>query len=222
MNRPGMVKQAFQGVGLALLVLGAFFVGDLFFGEDIKWNRTDLKETPIGGVTLPDGRTLAQPNPEGLSGQKIPVQSSVKRKREEGSRTKMEAHPKLGQEEILKREVRIPENVKDKWKAVKFLIKNKQDEEENKFQIVELGQTFELENGITAIVGPFLPNFVMNELYYTSMNNQLLNPAVHVTVKENGKTIYDGWTFARYPDLYAFEHDRYGIQLTDYIPKEVS
>ena len=70
-------------------------------------------------------------------------------------------------------------------------------------------------------MGPFFPNFVMNELYYTSMNNELWNPAVRLKVEENGKPIYDGWVFARYPDLYAFEHPRFGIQLTDYIAADV-
>ena len=77
-------------------------------------------------------------------------------------------------------------------------------------------------SGLVVKVGPFFPNFVMNENTFTSMNNELLNPAVQLRVEQKGKEIYNGWVFARYPKLYAFEHPVYGIQLTDYIPAEVS
>ena len=207
---------------MALLVCAAFFLGGYFFNKDVHVSKTDPRETPIGGVTLPDGRTFARLNKEGSSGEQIQIKKPVEKKKQEGSSGKMDTHPNVTQEEILQREVMIPDDVKGKWKAVKLLIKNKRDEEKNEFRIVALGKTVEIGEGITATVGPFFPNFVMSELYYTSMNNQLLNPAIHLKIAESGKTIYDGWIFARYPDLYAFEHDQYAIQLTDYLPVEVS
>ena len=50
----------------------------------------------------------------------------------------------------------------------------------------------------------------------------MTNPAVRLVVEENGKTLYEGWAFAKYPTMYAFEHDEFALQLMDYIPADVS
>ena len=78
------------------------------------------------------------------------------------------------------------------------------------------------DSGIKVTVGPFLPNFVMDQGTYTSMNNQVANPAVQLVVEENGKILYKGWTFAKYPTMYAFEHEVYALELKDHIPVTVS
>jgi hypothetical protein len=140
-----------------------------------------------------------------------------------GARLEDKGHPQVAGAEKKEREVFIPDDVKGKWKAVKLLVKNKKDETRNEFKIVELGKNFTLANGtITVSVGPFFPNFVMSENRYSSMNNSPINPAVQLVVEEKGKVIYKGWTFERYPTLYAFEHETYGLQLVDFIPADVS
>ena len=86
-----------------------------------------------------------------------------------------------------------------------------------------LGSSFELEgSAIKVTVGPFMPNFVMTQTNYTSKGNELTNPAVRLVVEENGKTLYEGWAFAKYPTMYAFEHEEFAFQLMDYIPADVS
>jgi len=134
-----------------------------------------------------------------------------------------ENHPIVQDAEKIKRGVIVPEEVKGKWKAVKLLVKSKKDEERNEMKTIALGSSFELENsGIRVTVGPFLPNFVMSQRAYTSSGNELTNPAIQLVVEENGKTIYTGWAFAKYPTMYAFEHDDYALQLMDYVPIDVS
>ena len=86
-----------------------------------------------------------------------------------------------------------------------------------------LGSSFKLEgSAIKVTVGPFMPNFVMTQTNYTSKGNELTNPAIQLVVKENGKTLYEGWAFAKYPKMYAFEHEEFAFQLMDYIPEDVS
>ena len=86
-----------------------------------------------------------------------------------------------------------------------------------------LGSSFKLDGStIKVVVGPFMPNFVMTQTNYTSKGNDLTNPAVRLIVEENGKTLYKGWAFAKYPTMYAFEHDEFAFQLMDYIPADVS
>jgi hypothetical protein len=62
----------------------------------------------------------------------------------------------------------------------------------------------------------------MSQNAYTSNGNELTNPAIQLVVEQNGKTLYTGWAFAKYPTMYAFEHEDYALQLMDYIPIDVS
>ena len=134
-----------------------------------------------------------------------------------------ENHPNVQEKVKIERGVVVPNGVKGKWKAVKLLVKNKKDEERNEMKTITLGSSFELEDsGIRVTVGPFLPNFVMSQKAYTSSGNELTNPAVQLVVEQNGKTLYTGWAFAKYPTMYAFEHDVFALQLMDYIPIDVS
>ena len=134
-----------------------------------------------------------------------------------------ENHPNVQEKVKIERGVVVPDGVKGKWKAVKLLFKNKKDEERNEMKTITLGSSFELEDsGIKVTVGPFLPNFVMSQKAYTSSGNELTNPAVQLVVEQNGKTLYTGWAFAKYPTMYAFEHDVFALQLMDYIPMDVS
>ena len=132
-------------------------------------------------------------------------------------------HPRVQGTSKLQRVVVIPDETEGKWKAVKLFIKNKNDAVHNETKTITLGSSFELrDSGITVTVGPFLPNFVMSQKAYTSSGNELTNPAVQLKVEQNGKTIYTGWAFAKYPTMYAFEHKDFALQLLDYIPINVS
>ena len=142
----------------------------------------------------------------------------------EGSGSAVDDHPPIteDQKNVL-REIIVPKSVEGKWKAVKILVRDKSDEERNTMQTVELGSTFQLgDSGITVNAVEFFPNFVLNQASYTSMDNTLGNPAIHLVITENGKELYNSWTFAKYPGLYAFEHPRYGLQLMDFIPMPTS
>ena len=137
----------------------------------------------------------------------------------EGSGSAVDDHPPIteDQKNVL-REIIVPKSVEGKWKAVKILVRDKSDEERNMMKTVELGSTFQLgDSGITVNAGEFFPNFVLDQTHYTSMDNTLGNPAIHLVITENGKELYNSWTFAKYPGLYAFEHPRYGLQLMDFI-----
>ena len=130
-----------------------------------------------------------------------------------------ENHPNVQEKVKIERGVVVPDGVKGKWKAVKLLVKNKKDEERNEMKTITLGSSFELEDsGIRVTVGPFLPNFVMSQKAYTSSGNELTNPAVQLVVEQNGKTLYTGWAFAKYPTMYAFEHQDFSIKLIGAIP----
>ena len=131
----------------------------------------------------------------------------------------------LGVKERVKidREIIVPKEVEGKWKAVKIMVRNKIDESRSSMKTTALGSSFELEGSVIKVtVGPFMPNFVMTQTNYTSNGNELNNPAVQLVAEEKGKTLYEGWAFAKYPTMYAFEHEEYAFQLMGYIPEDVS
>jgi len=38
-------------------------------------------------------------------------------------------------------------------------------------------------------------------------------------VFEEGRKIFSGWLFSKYPDIHPFAHDKYGVRLVEGIPK---
>jgi len=171
----------------------------------------DVSNTGVIGVEKPEGSTTGAPQvPPPLTDQQLA----------EGSGTGVDDHPPITEDQKkVERSIIVPKSVAGKWKAVKILVRDKTDEENNAMQTVELGSMFQLgDSGITVSAGEFFPNFVLDQARYTSVDNTLGNPAIHLVITENGKELYNGWTFAKYPGLYAFEHERYSIQLMDFIP----
>ena len=134
-----------------------------------------------------------------------------------------ETHPGVKEGVKIDRGVVVPQEVEGQWKAVKIMVRNKIDESRNSMKMITLGDSFELDgSAIKVTIGPFMPNFVMTQKNYSSKGNELTNPAVRLIVEENGKILYEGWAFAKYPTMYAFEHDEFALQLMDYIPADVS
>ena len=136
-----------------------------------------------------------------------------------GFRAKLDGHPQVDANKIILRKIVVPSEVEDRWRAVKILIRNKTDEERGGIKIVELGTSVAPgDSGLKVKVGPFLPNFMMDKTTYTSIGNEELNPAVQLVVEENGKIIYKGWAFKKFPSMYAFEHHVFSIKLLGAIP----
>ena len=134
-----------------------------------------------------------------------------------------ETNPGVKEGVKIDRGVVVPQEVEGQWKAVKIMVRNKIDESRNSMKMITLGDSFELDgSAIKVTIGPFMPNFVMTQKSYSSKGNELTNPAVRLIVEESGKILYEGWAFAKYPTMYAFEHDEFALQLMDYIPADVS
>lgn len=192
------------------------FLGSCSLGGEETAQKDFKGDRPISAMSGEEMAAL----PEG-SDTKPPLQEAGL---EEGSASDVNGHPDIGKEQrSVQRELVLPEDVQGKWKAVKIMIRHKKDEEKNEMKVVNLGDQFDLgDSGIHVRVGSFLPNFVMSQNAYTSNGNELVNPAIHLKVEEGDKVLYDGWTFAKYPTMYAFEHEAYALQLMDFIPAPVS
>ena len=158
--------------------------------------------------------------PQFEGSQSKPLQASVKKELETNLGG---VHPGVKEEVKIDRGIVIPKEVKGQWKAVKIMVRNKIDESRSSMKTASLGSSFNLGgSGIKVTVGPFMPNFVMTQKNYSSNGNELINPAVRLRVEDKGKILFEGWAFAKYPTMYAFEHDEFAFQLMDYIPADVS
>ena len=211
------MKIKISALVLLILVAGCSKGGD---SSVQKPNKPAAQTAPVGDDSLKDLKL-----PPGLDLQKkdaVNESNQYAGALPEGSGSVLEDHPNPAPaDKKVERDTVVPENIKGKWKAVKLQITNKAKGNAIEMKTAELGSSFNLENGNTKLkvtLGPFLPNFVMSQTSYSSVDNKLNNPAVQLTVEENGKVLYKGWTFAKYPTLYAFEHDVFGFQLMDFVP----
>lgn len=112
------------------------------------------------------------------------------------------------------RTVDVPDEVKKKWKEVSINVKDKESGKIEHYK-VQLNSNFKIpDTDLEINVGVFLPHFSMlREGKITSVSAKPENPALEVTVTENGAEKYRGWLFAKFPDMHAFEHGKYTILL---------
>ena len=59
----------------------------------------------------------------------------------------------------------------------------------------------------------FLPSFTMSQDVITSAGVESENPAARIEVSEEGKVLFSGWIFTRFPDVHPFTHPRVSLQL---------
>ena len=186
----------------------------------IFWGQIGCSAGTDQSETLPEKSLSQMINTEGSS---FKLDKKTRSKNLiEGSETKSVGHPRVNGKHMF-REIVVPSEVRDKWNAVKLLVRNKKDEELGGIHTLSLGSSFILRGlDLKVTVGSFLPNFVMDNKTYTSRGNELSNPAVQLTVEESGKIIYKGWPFKRFPSMYKFEHQLVSLELLGAIPAVVS
>ena len=184
-----------------------------------------------GGTGCSIGTDKSEPLPEKSLGQLSNIEGSSfklngttsSKELIEGSENNESGHPQVNSKVLISRKIVVPSEVEGKWNAVKILVRNKEDEELGGIHTLNLGSSFTpVGSGLIVTLGPFLPNFMMDQKTYTSIGNEPLNPAVQLIVEETGKIIYKGWAFKKFPLMYAFEHQVFSIKLLGGIPVVVS
>jgi len=135
-----------------------------------------------------------------------------------------EGHPPVGQQaQELKamhsgknmtkfdRPINIPEEVQKTWKSATIDIVDKTSGKVAKEFKVKPGETVNYD-GLEIKVLYVVPHLVLDN-GYTSATNEPQNPAILVEVKENGKVIYAGPIYQKFPEMYNINHPRYEIIL---------
>jgi hypothetical protein len=112
----------------------------------------------------------------------------------------------------------VPEEVKSKWMYVVIEVDDKKENKQEEFTIFIGGMLTIPDSDLTISVGPFLPDFQLDEKTITSRSAEPNNPSVGISVKENGKKIFLltgkwGWLHANFPGIHSFQHERYALTL---------
>ncbi len=116
-------------------------------------------------------------------------------------------------------QVVVPEIVKGKWSAVELNIEDKTTSKTNTVK-VNLGSDYKIPGSTLKIeVIEFLPDFKMEGSVITSSSNDPNNPAARVKVYDNGKEIWKGWLYSKFPAIHPFQNEKWGITLKDGIKK---
>ena len=111
----------------------------------------------------------------------------------------------------------VPDMVKGKWKSVVLMLEDKKTHEITE-HTVDLGKEWMIpDSDIKVKVGTFLPDLIIQGTVFTSVSNELKNPAIHVTISKKSDELYEGWLFSLFPTMHSFQHDRYAITLKDVI-----
>jgi hypothetical protein len=109
----------------------------------------------------------------------------------------------------------VPEGVRGKWKAVKLLVDDKTSRVSQEY-VVNLREQLVIPNSKLLIkVNEFLPDLKIEGSTFTSDTNELKNPAVHVSIFEDGKLIFNGWLFSMFPTIHPFQHNQYRVLLKE-------
>ena len=117
-------------------------------------------------------------------------------------------------------QVVVPPEVKENWKAATFIVEDKKENTRNELT-VNIGDNFNIPGSkMTVKAGPFLPDFKMSAATITSVSNKLNNPAIGVSISENGRKIFPpsgewGWLYMNFPTIHSFQHERFGLVLKE-------
>ena len=126
-------------------------------------------------------------------------------------------HPQVGS---TGRAVRVPDGVKGKWRAVRLQVEVRGGGSPPQTLTVGLGGEAAVPGSKLRLhAGEFLPALQVKDNEITSASNQPSNPAALVTIWDEGKQVFQGWLFSKFPDMQPFEHPRYRITLIEGVPK---
>jgi len=204
---PGTRKLILFGVAVAvpLAVVAIYFA---VFDQPPPPVQPPAPQAAPGGQAGP-GQAALPPDHPPIGGQAGGAQASAGPSAPAG-------HPQVGGSS---RSIRVPEEIKGKWQAVKLRVEEKGGGKPPQVFTVKLGGQFDIPGSKLRVrVGDFLPALQVSGSEVTSASNNPTNPAVMVTVSEGGKETFKGWLFSKFPEMQPLEHPTYRITLVEGVP----
>jgi len=125
----------------------------------------------------------------------------------------MSGHPDIQMPAPGEMKIIVPDDVKTRWKGVILTVMDRESRNARDYT-VPIGGKFAIPGSkIEVQTGEFLPDLKIDGNLYTTSSSDLLNPAVRVLITEEGKEIFEGWLFQKFPSIHPFKHQRFGITL---------
>jgi len=113
----------------------------------------------------------------------------------------------------------VPDAVKGKWLAVRLQVEVKGGGSPPQTLTVSLGGEAAVPGSKLRLrASEFLPALQVKDNEITSASNEPSNPAALVTIWDEGKQVFQGWLFGKFPDMQPFEHPKYRVTLIDGVP----
>ena len=114
----------------------------------------------------------------------------------------------------------VPDAVVQAYSAIMLAWKDASSGKSGTLEVPLGGSAALPGSSLTVSAEVFLPAFTMNAQVITSDGIEQANPAAQIRVTENGKEIFAGWVFKRFPDAHPFTHPRFSLQLDGGVPKK--
>ena len=206
-SSPSIRKLILFGVAVAV-PLAAVAIYFAAFDQPLPSVQSPVPQAAPGGQAGPGQASLPPDHPP-IGAQAGDAQASAGPSAPAG-------HPQVGGSG---RSIRVPDEVKGKWQAVKLRVEEKSGGKSPQVFTVKLGGQLDIPGSTLHVrVGEFLPALQVSGNEVTSASNNPTNPAVMVTVSEGGKETFKGWLFGKFPEMQPFEHATYRITLVEGIP----
>jgi len=126
--------------------------------------------------------------------------------------------PKLSHKTSSEKTVVVPPDVAVAWKGVRIAVIDKSRATENIYTLPLSGVSRLPSSKLTISVEAFLPSFIIEGTVMTSSSNELNNPGVKVSISDDGKPVFKGWLFSKYPATHAVTLPKYGFTLVGVVP----
>ena len=127
----------------------------------------------------------------------------------------MHSHGDIQMPAAAEMKVIVPDDIKSRWKGVIFTVTDRENNSAKDYTVQLNGKVTISDSKIEIQAEEFLPDLKIDGNIYTTETSNLLNPAIHVMITENGKEVFKGWLFQKFPSVHPFKHQRFGIILKE-------
>ena len=118
----------------------------------------------------------------------------------------------------LNTDIAMDPSIEGAWSGVRVRVMELETGEEQFFEIQLGGADMLGDTGLVLTAQTFIPDFIMDDNGITSRSAETNNPAVRVLISEDGMEDYEGWLFAKMPEIHPYPHARYQVLLVEGIP----
>lgn len=157
----------------------------------------------------------------------VPIQqssqniSNPQEKSSDSQANKMAEGPMMNPHGNIKKtekKIEVPDSIKKKWTKAVIVVEDRKSNKKTDYTISIGGELKISGSKLLLKTGEFIPDFKMTESTITTASAELNNPALRVEVIEDGKSIFKGWLYLKFPEVHPFEHEQFSIRLKQALP----